>query len=383
MTVRIRSYARVASIAALAAISTIISAPARAEAPPVPPAGSLRVRVNCGAGQRVGPALALSALLPTPIVVTIVGVCPERILIKRDDVILQGAAPGAGFASPATGNGTLITLDGARRITLYQLGLTPAAGSHDDALEVLHGAQVHVGNAVVQGAVGPTIAVFDGGLAEVFDSEIRDTTGPVSQVQVTGAHLQLTGCTIENGQGTGVSVNRGGSLLVDTSTIRGHNSVGVSVAENASATLIETEVISNRRGLSVFGNATVQLAGANRVADSELDGIILASGASLSMGGGTIVENNLDGVRAAGGSKIQLASVAIRNNRESGIALGDTSYLQTVGGSSITDNAQWGIFCAAPPAAPQVPVGFPAASITGNGAGATNCPPLGIVGSVP
>jgi hypothetical protein len=180
-----------------------------------------------------------------------------------------------------------------------------------------------------------------------------------------------------------VSVNRGGSLLVDTSTIRGHNSVGVSVGENASATLIETEVLSNRRGISVFGNATLQLAGTNRVADSEFDGIILASGASLSMGGGTIVESNLDGVRAAGGSKIQLASVTIRNNRESGIALGDTSYLQTVGGSSIIDNAQWGIFCSAPPAAPQVPVGFPAASITGNGAGATNCPPLGIAGWVP
>jgi hypothetical protein len=383
MTVRIRSFARVASIAALAAISGSMSVPARAEGPPVAPAGSLRVRVNCGAGQRVGPALALSALLPTPIVVTIVGVCPERILIRRDDVILQGSAPGAGFASPATGNGTLITLDGARRVTLYQLGLTPAAGSHDDALEVLHGAQVHVGNVVVQGAFGPTVSVFDGGLAEVFDSEIRDTTGPVSQVQVTGSHLQLTGSTIENGQGTGVSVNRGGSLLVDTSTIRGHQSLGVSVADNATATLIETEVSANRRGISVFGNATLQLAGTNRVADSEFDGITLASGANLSMGGGTIVENNLDGVRAAGGSKIQLASVTIRNNRGSGIALGDTSYLLTVGGSSITDNAQWGIFCAAPPAAPQVPVGFPTASVSGNGAGATNCPPLGIVGWVP
>jgi hypothetical protein len=382
MTVRVRSYARVASIAALAAISTGVSVPARAEPAPVPPAGSLRVRVNCAAGERVGPALA-AALPPTPIVVTIAGVCPERVLIRRDDVILQGSAPGDGFASPATGGGTLITLDGARRITLYQLGLTAAAGSHDDALEVLHGAQVHVGNVVVQGAFGPAVSVFDGGLAEVFDSEIRDTTGPLPQVQVAGAHLQLTGSTIENGQGTGVTVFRGGSLLVDTSKIRGHKSLGVSVAENSTASLIETDVSGNRRGISVSANATLQLAGPSRVADSELEGITLASGASLAVGGGTVVENNLDGVRAAGGSKIQLASAAIKKNRGSGIVLGDTSYLVPAGAPSIMDNAQWGISCAARPAAPQVPVGFPTASVTGNGAGATNCPPLGIVSWVP
>ncbi len=53
------------------------------------------------------------------------------------------------------------------------------------------------------------------------------------------------------------------------------------------------------------------------------------------------------------------------------------------GSPAITGNAQWGIFCAPPPAVPQVPVGFEVASVTGNGAGATNCPPLGIVGWLP
>jgi hypothetical protein len=381
MTGRIRRVIPAWLVLAISAISAM-PAPASAEAPPVPPAGSRRLRVNCAAGQTVTAALARVALVPATVVVTINGVCAERVVVRRDDVILQGGAPGSGLTSPATGGGALLTLDSAGRVTLYQLTLT--ASGNDNGLELLRGAQAHIGNTVVEGASSPAVIMFDGALAEVFDSQVRYTSAPVAQIQVTGASLQLFGSTVEDGNGTGVGVGRAGSLFAQSSTIRNHGSTGVSVGESSSATLLESEVTGNRNGLSVSQTASLQLSGPNRVAENQQDGILVALGGALSVGGDSVIEfNGGSGVRASGGSSVQVANVSIRNNDGSGIRLGDSSVLSRAGLATITANGGWGIFCAPPPAVPQVTVGFPEDTVTDNDAGATNCPTLGTAGQVP
>jgi parallel beta helix pectate lyase-like protein len=376
----------IARVAAAAVGAGALAAPAGAEPPPVPPPGSVSVNVDCAAGQTVAQALARVGRRPSegsPAVISISGLCAERVTLRRDDVILRGSAPGAGLTSPASGGGSLVYLDGARRITLYQLTLALAAGSHDAAIEIAHGAQVHVGNTAVAGASSPAILLWDGTVAEVFDSTVSGTTAPVSQIQVTGAHLDLMGSTVKDGAGSGIGVNRGGSLTTESSLIRDHTSMGVSVGDNATALIGETEVTGNRFGISVFSNGTVSLAGPSRVADNTQSGVLAQLGAVVSAGGGTVIEGNANGIQATGGSKVQVANVSIRNNRNSGIFLGDSSYLVSAGSPTVTGNTQWGIACASSPAVPQIPFGLPSSSVTGNGSGASNCPTLGIPGQVP
>lgn len=380
MKAGIRPLIRAVPAVATAVLLAIMVVPARAENAPVPPAGSVRLRVNCAAGQRVAGALAAAALLPLPVVVTITGVCPERVLLERDDVILQGAAPGAGLTSPATGEGTLLVLEAARRVTLYQLTLTVAPGSHDTALEILPGSHAHAGNLLVEAAGGGGIVLWDTATADVFDSEIRGTSAPIPQVQVSGGHMELSRSTVENGHGAGVAVVRNGSVISDGITIRG-NVTGLALSQGSVASLLDADVSANQVGVAVSENASVLLSGTSRVADSDRDGVIASSGAVLALGG-AVIENNQTGVNASGGSHVQNVGT-IRNNRGSGVSLGDTSTLVGNPSASITGNAQWGIFCAPPPAVPQVTVGFPAANLTGNGTGATNCPTLGIVDRVP
>jgi hypothetical protein len=375
---RVRSLLRLTwPVSAIAFLSTL-AAPVLAAPPPMVPRPSLSLSVNCNAGQTVSAALARAAYTFTPVVITITGVCAERVVIARDDVTLQGAAPGAGLTSPTTGSATLLTLDGARRITLHQLTLTFSGGNLKRGLELWRGAAASLSNFVID-AADYGVLLHEGTLAEMRDCEIRNSAR--LQIGVTGGHLGLFGGTIENG-GSAVTVERG-TLDAEHVTIRDHAAQGISVLENASALISQVELTGNQWGIAAIngGRATV---GPGRIADNLGDGIIVSQGSTVSVGS-TIIENNFDGVRVEGGSFLQIGNATIRNNRGSGISLADTSLARHTGGSAvITGNTKWGISCGPSPAVAQVmPNGFPATAVTDNGFGVTNCPPLGIANNIP
>jgi Right handed beta helix region len=376
---RIRSIVGATGFPAAVALLAAVAAPGYAAPAPTPPRPSLALSVDCDAGQTVGAALARAAYTFTPVVITITGVCAERALIRRDDVILQGAAPGAGLKSPPSPplyGDALIKLDGARRITLYQLTLFPSG--FDSAVE-LYRADASMRNIVVEGVDGQAgVLLWEGSAGELLTFEIRNCS---VGVEVSQSALQLAEATIESGTGAGIVVTQGGTLDADTVTIHGRSSAGVAVSENSSARLFSTTVTESGTGISVFNNSTLTLGAGSRLADNESDGIVAARASTATAGG--LIEGNFHGVRAEGGSVLTFGNLTIRDNRGSGISLADTSIVRS-GSPTITGNAQWGVFCAPAPAVAHVtPPGFLAANVAGNGSGSTNCPALGLVDRIP
>jgi hypothetical protein len=364
------------------AFLTLLTAPVAAAPPLATPASSFTV--NCGAGQTVADALAKAARSFGPVVITVSGVCAERVVIARDDVTLQGAAPDDGFTSPAAGRGdALIKLDGARRITIQQLTLSPRAGSTDLGMVLERGAATAlISNLVINAVDYPALALFEGSFARIQLSEIHGG-GKYVQVSVGASRLELFGVTLENAGG-GVFVFSGGTLEADDLTVRGHSGTGIGVSENGSVRILGVaEITGNLIGVAVSSGGMALVAGGH-IADNQFDGIVVSLGAKVTLS--AVVEDNLStGVRVSGGSAVNFGRATIRNNKGSGISLADTSI--AVGGPNqvfITGNGQWGIYCAPSPAVAQVTSpGFPAANVTGNAAGASNCPSLGQPDRIP
>jgi hypothetical protein len=376
MTEAIRPMVRF-PLAAAVALLAASAVPGFAQVTPPPPI--LFLSVNCTAGEKVGAALARAAWTFTPLVITITGVCAERVVVKRDDITLQGAAPGAGLTSPATGSGVLLRLQGARRTSLNQLTLTP---TRDPVAIGLYGsAQAGITNLIIDAEHATGLLVIEGSAAVMAGGEIRN--GAVSsQIQVEGGNLELRGTRLENGV-SGITVANAGSALIEQVTIHGRGGTGITVINNASAYLSQVEVTGNFNAVRVHAGGAIETTSGVRIAENESDGIFAAEGAKVALHGGAVIENNYEGVRAEGGSVVVTGNVVIRNNRGSGISLGDTSVVRP-GTAAITGNAGWGIFCAPSPAVAQVtPFGYPLTAFADNALGATNCPPLGLVDRLP
>jgi hypothetical protein len=363
-----------------AAAVMLLCAPSAHAAPPSAPPGTSSFDVNCATGQTVGDALARAARTSGPVVITISGVCTEQVVIRRDDVTLQGAVAGDGLTSSDRG-ATLVWIDGARRAKLHQLTLT-ATGRFSVGVEMSHGAQAVLSFLTLDGPELTGVAAFDGAVAEVYGCEFRNGW---TQIQVTGGHLVFSASTLDNGL-TGILVNRGGTLYGGELTIRGQQQAGIAVSDNGAADLAQDlQVTGNQVGVSVGSGGRLRLSGFS-IAGNRSEGLVASDGANVFLAAGVVEGNVGHGVRMEGGSILShLSQATIRNNGGSGISLADTSI--TRGGSSqafITGNGGWGIFCAGPPAVAQVtPPGFSAANVTGNSAGASNCPALGIAGRVP
>jgi hypothetical protein len=347
--------------------------------------GSRTTLVDCAAGETVGDALAQAATTVGRLTITIIGLCTERVVITRDDTTLQGANPGDGLMSPQPQvSAALVRVDGAQRTVLQQLTLKPVAP--DDGVELDQGAVLTASGLVIDDAQH-ALLLGQGTIAEVEDSEF--THSHASQVIVQSGHLRLSSSTISNGAFMGVSVLGGGTLELGQSTLQGNAYWGLSVAGNASATVLDgTDIEQNEVGVVAATGGTVSITSSSTVGNNRQDGIRVSDGSRLTLGGGVIVENNAGhGVFVTGGSLVGAFEANISNNQGSGIYLTDTSI---AGGGPQFDipiiggNAGWGVFCEAPPAVAQVRrPGFPAETVSGNTAGETNCPPLGIPDRIP
>jgi hypothetical protein len=343
----------------------------------------LALAVDCGAGQKVSDALAAAAKTFGPVTITLTGVCHERVVVRRDDVSLRGAGSTDGLASPPSPFGGTLLQVRAQRVDLRQLNLTPS--SQDTGLEVLAGATL-TGFALTVVGGNPGLLVWEGAYAEVYGSELRDVTVPTGIVQAVGGHLVLSSSLVAGSAGSGITVTRGGSLAAFDVTVSGNTSSGISVLEGAHAFLGDVVVTGGRVGLSL-SSATASVSG-GRVAGAIASGITVQDRAHLSIGGGAIVEDHASaGIFVSGGSSVVPVDVTIRDNGGSGIALGDTSILRSfflADKPVISGNGGFGISCDVAPAVSHVtPNGLPAAAVTGNVRGASNCPALGIAGRVP
>jgi hypothetical protein len=337
----------------------------------------LELTVDCAAGETVGAALAAAAARRGPITILVTGVCAEAVTLRRDDVTLRGAAPGAGLRVPFE-DATLVRVNGARRVRLEQLTLTgDGTGSGIDADD--NGAFTAVGLQVSNLSAG--IEVAQSALGEVFDSVIENNLSGVSAGQ---ADLGLFDCTVRNNRASGVSVI-GGRLSVSGGAIEANRFSGVSATASSLAILTGVSVTDNSQFgiLASFGSLVAVQPGTS-ISRNALGGLRVQNAAIGSLTGTVVVENNGGGgVTVVDGSFFRMAVGAgpgprISGNTGNGISLFDTSLAAGTGSLQITGNTGWGVLCAPSPAVAQVTGAFNATTVTGNTTGQISCPGLSI-----
>ncbi len=329
----------------------------------------LTVEVDCGAGETVAAALGATAAHRGPLTVRIRGVCHEHVRIDRDDVTLEGALPGAGFASTGA-VGPLVEIAGARRIRVLQLTFSP--GVSEQAIRATAGAEAFAEDLEIDGGQSG-VAVNNGSVVEVRGGEISNVTE--TAMAVNQSHLVVVNTLIRN-SGHGLGVNSGTAHALGV-TSGNHDSWGFSVTSNGSLQLVDSEAYGNAVGLFLTAGAEALVGGTSRLHDNLGAGIRVWEQSVLFLGGGSTVEDNgSHGVLVWAGSLVVPSDTTIQNNGGSGIYLGDTSLAGVRGTDpTITGNAAWGIFCEGPPAVAQIQSpGYGAGAIFGNAAGEVNCP---------
>jgi hypothetical protein len=133
----------------------------------------------------------------------VTGPCSENVSITRDDVTLQGVAPGT-VVSAANAAGNTIYIDGARRVTLSNLDVR--GGFRGIAAN--RGATVDVRDCTVQGASAQGVLAGSASIVAV------DT------------------CTLQNNLDGGVAAN-GSSLFVTNSTVQNNSRLGLFAIRNS------------------------------------------------------------------------------------------------------------------------------------------------------
>ena len=266
--------------------------------------------------------------------ITVNGTCTENVVIKQDDVTIQG-----------DGNDTVVgelSADGARRITIQNLTITGGPGN---GILAINGATVtaanllienvpHVGvnslrnasvvadnvtvrnasfgvsvgdsgNLIVNGSLLEQIAlngadVFNGGTATLNQVTIRGATTGI--FAGANAYVEVTGSTIENSGDAGISLHRGADGLLTASAIQNNGGAGI---------LLDTNCSAFGGDLTIAGNGGVGV------------GVIQGSTAVLA---NLTVENNGDvGIDIARGSSGVFSNSTIENNGEVGIHVGYSS----------------------------------------------------------
>jgi parallel beta-helix repeat protein len=267
-------------LAALAALTAIGMLPDAA-------AQSNTFTVDCNRGQRIATTLEQGDFRK-PVVINLRGTCREFVTITRANVTLRGD-PAAEIVAPNRLS-DLLTIS-ADRVTLENLTLTGG----------LTGLSQNAPTFVARNVV------------------IQDT-GDIG-VRVRVGDARLIGCTVQRAGGVGVSVVRGGSVVL---------SGGSQVLNSAKA------------GISAAGNSLVNVVGSTVTGSGE-QGVLLMANSQATIGtGSTISHNELIGVQVQTNSQVTISDSTISSNGFRGIVLSQGSQGQ-VSGSTVSSNGANGI----------------------------------------
>ena len=293
--------------------------------------------VDCANGESISAALEAARHRPRLVAILVSGVCTENLVITRSELLIRGAAPGAGIQA-ANPNLPVVR------------NVNPGIGSGHVALSDL----------TLSGGRNGVVADF-GTQVQVSNSIIHNN-GHDGVVADHEALVRLLNTTIENNGGSGITASNGAHVLMSGGAVRNHPVDGV----------------------NLNGGATAQFTGGVVVTANAGDGIHLTAGSIVSFGPAIASANGTAvgayaGIFATGASIVSLAGgTVITENMGSGITLLDTSIAQKGRGETsiqITNNQHYGIGCSPSPAVAQLQ-GFNVneGTITGNGRGAINCP---------
>lgn len=286
-------------------------------------AQALTLSVNCGSREglnSIGAALMVlqGPLGSLPNTINVSGGCNENILIQNMDRLTLNAVNHASITDASDGTREVIDVANSAGFTLNGFTITATCpsscmnGAGADAISCYQGAECLLINNTISGAGnGAGIGVY-----------------PLSKVIVQGGTLQ--------NNYFGLFTNDSGEMFVMGVTAR-NNLYGVflnhggSVSIHVGADGVTPSVITSNTQQGIFTNlgGTVSVHAPANITNNGTDGVYLALGSKLFVGGGV------------GGS----GGISITGNAGSGVSVNDVSIAQFGSNAHVTGNATTNIAC--------------------------------------
>jgi parallel beta helix pectate lyase-like protein len=284
-------------------------------------AQALTLSVNCSSKEginSIGAALKIlqSPLFSGPNTVNVSGACRENILIRNMGRLTLNALDGASITDLSDGTHEVIDVEASAGFTLNGFTITSTCpsscmnGAGADAISCYQGAECLLINNTFSGAGnGAGIGVYPLSKVIVQGGTVRNNYDGLFTND--SGEMSVMGVTVENNL-YGVFLNHGGSVSIH---------VGVDG--------VTPSVITNNTRQGIFENlgGSVSVHAPASVTNNGADGIYLALGSKLFVGGG-----------GEGG-------ISITGNAGSGVSLNDVSIAQFAGNAHVTGNATTNIAC--------------------------------------
>jgi hypothetical protein len=277
--------------------------------------------VDCGAKNglnSIGAALRVVQRLEPqgPATINVSGACHENILIQNMDRLTLNALNGASITDASDGSHEVIDVEHSAGFTLNGFTVTATCpsscmnGAGADAISCFIGADCLLINNTISGAgngagIGAyplsKVIVQGGTLLNNYDGLFTNDSG----------EMFVMGVTVQNNL-YGVFLNHGGSVSIHVGTDG-----------------VTPTVITNNAQQGIFTNmgGTVSVHAPADVTNNGADGIYLALGSKLFVGGG------------------ESGAISIYGNAGSGVNLNDISIAQFGGNAHVTGNAAPNIAC--------------------------------------
>jgi len=306
------------------------------------------INVRCDKGESVQDELDK---LKGPATIVVTGTCHENVVIKMDDVTIQGGT----FVGPDPNQST-IQVQGARRVLITGATVGGARiGVFSD-----QGGSLTVESSSIQGNARAGIVARFGSSVVVNSCTIQNNTYE-GAVATDNSALLLTNSTITNNGLAGIVVARGSSARIGQNfrgeagpnTIQNNGRTGISVYQ-ASQAMVVNNTIQNNASDGVFvegASATLT----NNTIKSNWKGIEVTNAGNArlginddgSMGIGNIIEfNQLEGISIGNGGTAYMLNNQIRGNGLPTVRPGVGIYRATgrlVGGNTIEGNGTHGV----------------------------------------
>ena len=243
---------------------------------------------NCNSGQSIARAIERARPGQT---IFIQGMCKETLVITKDDVIIDGRGrdgTGTTVWEPEEAEQTVVTLNGARRVTLMHITFQNGANG----------------------------AVATGGASVTLD------------------HIQSMGHTVD-----GVRIERNSSARIVQGQFMNNGDDGVEIDQNAAATLVDcTSQNNGDDGFLIRRGGTATFNGVTTGTDNGDDGIKCTGSSDFNLFGGTVNldRNGDDGIALSQTSNaITSAALTTSNNGDNGIQIIITASMIPAGNATI------------------------------------------------
>lgn len=255
----------------------------------------VEMTVDCAAGQSISAVVDQYRYATAPLTIDITGVCDEVVVVRRNDVTLRAASPGAGIHSDSPSHGNVTASQGSG-VTVEGLSLTGGGSGFMAA----RNSQSVLSNVDISQADSGVVAL-DGSFIEVIDSTIHNNEN--GAVAMRGGVVAISSSLIEFNTNGVVATFSGVVNLRDIApdatstdgvTLR-NNTIGVVAQMGGTAAINGALIEAGNIGVFAQTQAAVQLS-STVLRDHATAGVFARRNTSLSFEPNNDISNNLFGI---------------------------------------------------------------------------------------